>query len=84
MRCSSVVPLAQWVEVALAVGTAVDDGLDVIAAAAEPLKHPEPHAGRHRGVVGSADPFGQINMGKVNGWQTLSTKLIDQPIDFAA
>src|ERR1700691_4761590 len=27
---------------------------------------------------------GQINMRKVNGWQTLSTKLIDQPIDLAA
>src|SRR5712672_1540995 len=27
---------------------------------------------------------GQINMRKVDGWQTLSTKLIDQPIDIAA
>src|SRR6516225_9163064 len=27
---------------------------------------------------------GQINMRKVNGWQTLSTKPIDQPIDLAA
>jgi transposase-like protein len=27
---------------------------------------------------------GQINMRKVDGWQTLSTKLIDQPIDLAA
>jgi len=27
---------------------------------------------------------GQINMRKVDGWQTLDTKLIDQPIDLAA
>ena len=27
---------------------------------------------------------GQINMRKVDGWQTLPTKLIDQPIDLAA
>jgi putative transposase len=27
---------------------------------------------------------GQINMRKVDGWQTLTTKLIDQPIDLAA
>jgi len=27
---------------------------------------------------------GQINMRKVDGWQTLSTKPIDQPIDLAA
>src|SRR5580704_8751746 len=27
---------------------------------------------------------GQINMRKVDGWQTLSTKLVDQPIDIAA
>jgi|SRR5262252_605169 len=27
---------------------------------------------------------GQINMRKVDGWQTLSSKLIDQPIDVAA
>ena len=27
---------------------------------------------------------GQINMRKVDGWQTLATKLIDQPIDLAA
>jgi hypothetical protein len=27
---------------------------------------------------------GQINMRKVNGWQTLATKPIDQPIDLAA
>ena len=27
---------------------------------------------------------GHINMRKVDGWQTLSTKLIDQPIDLAA
>ena len=27
---------------------------------------------------------GQINMRKVDGWQTLSTKLIDQQIDIAA
>jgi hypothetical protein len=27
---------------------------------------------------------GQINMRKVDGWQTLSAKLIDQPIDLAA
>jgi hypothetical protein len=26
----------------------------------------------------------QINMRKVDGWQTLSAKLIDQPIDLAA
>ena len=26
---------------------------------------------------------GQINMRKVDGWQTLATKLIDQPIDLA-
>ena len=30
-----------------------------IAPAAEPIEHPEPHAGRHRGVVGPADPFGK-------------------------
>jgi hypothetical protein len=69
-------PLAERMQVALAVGPAIDDGLDVIAgpgiarakraaaaqagiaAAAESFEHPEPHAGRHRGVVGSADPFG--------------------------
>jgi putative transposase len=27
---------------------------------------------------------GQINMRKVDGWQTLATKLIDQPIDLVA
>ncbi len=27
---------------------------------------------------------GQINMRKVDGWQTLSTKLIDQQMDIAA
>jgi hypothetical protein len=27
---------------------------------------------------------GQINMRKVDGWQTLVTKPIDQPIDLAA
>jgi hypothetical protein len=27
---------------------------------------------------------GQTNMRKVDGWQTLATKLIDQPIDLAA
>ena len=27
---------------------------------------------------------GQISMRKVDGWQTLATKLIDQPIDLAA
>ena len=27
---------------------------------------------------------GQINMRKVDGWQTLGTNLIDQPIDLAA
>ena len=27
---------------------------------------------------------GQINMRKVDGWLTLATKLIDQPIDLAA
>ena len=27
---------------------------------------------------------GQINMRKVDGWQTLATKTIDQPIDLAA
>jgi putative transposase len=27
---------------------------------------------------------GQINMRKVDGWQTLAAKLIDQPIDLAA
>jgi putative transposase len=27
---------------------------------------------------------GQINMRKVDGWQTLSTKLIDQRMDIAA
>ena len=27
---------------------------------------------------------GQINMRKVDGWQTLATKPIDQPIDLAA
>jgi len=27
---------------------------------------------------------GQINMRKIDGWQTLATKLIDQPIDLAA
>ena len=27
---------------------------------------------------------GQINMRKVDGWQTLATKHIDQPIDLAA
>jgi hypothetical protein len=70
-------PFAERMQVALAVGAAVDDGLDVvagpgvarakgaataeagIAAAAEPLEHPEPHAGRHRGVVGPADPFSE-------------------------
>jgi putative transposase len=26
---------------------------------------------------------GQINMRKVDGWQTLATNLIDQPIDLA-
>src|ERR1019366_5547728 len=45
-------------------------------------------------VLPSADPAamlfwallasGQINMRKVDGWQTLSTKPIDQPIDLAA
>src|ERR1700684_1237343 len=45
-------------------------------------------------VLPSADPAamlfwallasGQINMRKVDGWQTLSTKLVDQPIDIAA
>jgi putative transposase len=33
---------------------------------------------------GHCSPLGQINMRKVDGWQTLSTKLIDQPIDIAA
>ena len=28
--------------------------------------------------------FGQISMRKVDGWQTLANKLIDQPIDLAA
>lgn len=28
--------------------------------------------------------LGQINMRKVDGWQTLATKPIDQPIDLAA
>jgi putative transposase len=47
-----------------------------------------------RTVLPSADPgrdvfwalpaSGQINMRKVNGWQTLATKPIDQPIDLAA
>ena len=27
---------------------------------------------------------GQINMRKIDGWETLATKLIDQPIDLAA
>ena len=27
---------------------------------------------------------GQINMRKVDGWETLATKPIDQPIDLAA
>ena len=27
---------------------------------------------------------GQINMRKVDGWQTLATKSVDQPIDLAA
>jgi hypothetical protein len=27
---------------------------------------------------------GQINIRKVGGWQTLATKLVDQPIDLAA
>jgi putative transposase len=27
---------------------------------------------------------GQNNLRKVDGWQTLATKLIDQPIDLAA
>ena len=27
---------------------------------------------------------GQINMRKIDGWQTLATKPIDQPIDLAA
>ena len=27
---------------------------------------------------------GQINMRKVDGWQTLATRTIDQPIDLAA
>ena len=27
---------------------------------------------------------GQINMRKVDGWQTLGTNLVDQPIDLAA
>jgi putative transposase len=27
---------------------------------------------------------GQINMRKVDGWQTLTTKPIDQPVDLAA
>jgi putative transposase len=27
---------------------------------------------------------GQINMRKVDGWQSLATKAIDQPIDLAA
>jgi hypothetical protein len=29
-------------------------------------------------------PSGQINMRKVDGWQTLATTTIDQPIDLAA
>jgi len=27
---------------------------------------------------------GQINMRKIDGWQTITTKFIDQPIDLAA
>jgi hypothetical protein len=77
LRLRRLAPLAQRVQVALAVGAAIDDGLDVIAgpgiawakraaaaagriaAAAEAFEHPEPHARRHRGVVGSADPFSE-------------------------
>jgi hypothetical protein len=28
--------------------------------------------------------YGQISIRKVDGWQTLASKLIDQPIDLAA
>ena len=37
-----------------------------------------------RPLLGVARIGGYINMRKVDGWQTLSTKLIDQPIDLAA
>jgi hypothetical protein len=68
-------PLAERMEIALAVRSAVDDGDDVvagpgiaraeeaaaavdgIAAAVVALEDPEPHAGRHRGVGGQADPL---------------------------
>jgi hypothetical protein len=40
---------------------------------------------RHRcDVVPGALASGQINMRKMDGWQTLATKPIDQPIDLAA
>jgi hypothetical protein len=51
-------------------------------------------AGRNRSMLPSADTAatlfwallvsGQINMRKLDGWQTLATKPIDQPIDLAA
>jgi putative transposase len=28
--------------------------------------------------------YGQINMRKIDRWQTLTTKVVDQPIDLAA
>jgi hypothetical protein len=41
--------------------------------------------GRYHGdIVLGAARSGQINIRKVNGWQTLATKPIDQPIDLAA
>jgi hypothetical protein len=40
----------------------------------------EPSDGAVRALLAS----GQINMRKVDGWQTLATTTIDQPIDLAA
>ena len=35
-------------------------------------------------LFGALLASGQINMRKVDGWQTLATRTIDQPIDLAA
>jgi hypothetical protein len=43
------------------------------------LLHIVPHA-----VQGVACLAGQINVRKIDGWQTLATKPIDQPIDLAS
>jgi hypothetical protein len=41
--------------------------------------------GRYSGdVVLALHASGQINMRKVDGWRSLATKPIDQPIDLAA